>query len=471
MDHGILQAFLEESWEGISGVRSELAAVREERSDSLDSAACSLRTIATGGTFLGLSQLGTLARETASLAAAADSPPSDDTLEAIERHLVEIDTALATLEATGEEAVDEAVEVATSDVSKDDEPSDPVELEVEAEVENEVDDQLDPVDEVMDESDCEPETTETIQFVAPATPPAITWSEPVVAMPTEEIEESSIEDGLSIVEDAPVAIVDAVVEEEDTEVDFDAESDDESTLIDDDVVDECIEESFDTPPAPRTFAGLICELSEVRDDLVELALETEDDRFDGPVSRLDRITTDLESCPESTYVAPVLADMDADEDTVIVTDTVPIERPIEPEASVTDVAPLMDVGPAPEPECEAEILPLPCNDDRRTALVIDESLFRRELVVATLEAEGFAVTGVDDVDAATVLLDDVDRRFDVVVCRVESDGELAFAARLREDRDPSTRWIAIGEGRPTGYDRTLERFRARDLVEAVSEAA
>lgn len=533
MDDSILQAFLAEGWEGLSHVRTELdavAAAPDDADERLGRITSSLGSIHTGCGFLGLTVLGAVTRRTADRAGSLNAPVSDGDVEELRVGLACIEECLSTLEAIGEETVvvdedpiatapdldvePEAVESAP-DPSFDeptlDEPTLVIAREPEAEPVAEVEDALEPTaDEIVSDEEefvAPPPAAEPAEVAAIANllrravsvPPALEWSPSEATIEEEPIETvETLEDEVTPndIEPEPIEEPEPVLIEAPAVVEIES-SEEERVVINDEPEPIVLEETT----TPGRMDRLVGELSDVRDDLVELALDCEDERFDGPVSRLDRVATELAEAVEG----------DAEE--LAAADPVTVTDDFELDAEMGDDAPLEEIEVASTDEGDTmqpvaredepvdEIVPDVVGADpveiddieeadvvtyatvakpteSRTALVVDDSLFYRELVVATLGREGFAVTGVADADAAIALVDD-GARFQVVVCHVGSPETLSLAGELREREGFDGRCFATSVPSPTaaertaaaGWDRWLERFRARDLLTAVSSVS
>ncbi|MEM1062588.1 MAG: chemotaxis protein CheW, partial [Planctomycetota bacterium] len=113
-------------------------------------------------------------------------------------------------------------------------------------------------------------------------------------------------------------------------------------------------------------------------------------------------------------------------------------------------------------------------------LVVDDSMFFRQLVTTSLETDGAEVVAVDSADDALARVEHGDR-FDVVVADLDMPGTDGFelARRMRErvgSRElPLLALTGLDLGRVTadateaGFDRVLKKFNARELGRAVEE--
>ena len=110
-------------------------------------------------------------------------------------------------------------------------------------------------------------------------------------------------------------------------------------------------------------------------------------------------------------------------------------------------------------------------------LVVDSSLFFRQLVRTVLEADGFRVLTVATTEAATELLDR-DRNFDVVICETtfpDQSGQLLARALKSNPRYADIPLIGMttvddaGSNVNTDFDRQLKKFDAGQLIRTLRE--
>jgi two-component system chemotaxis sensor kinase CheA len=113
-------------------------------------------------------------------------------------------------------------------------------------------------------------------------------------------------------------------------------------------------------------------------------------------------------------------------------------------------------------------------------LVVDDSLFFRQLVTTTLETEGYRVVGVENATEALGRLEH-GNRFDAVIVDVNmplSDG-LAFAGTLRARPQTQQAILIALSGiepgrieravREAGYDESLTKFDAEELLRCLRQ--
>jgi len=115
----------------------------------------------------------------------------------------------------------------------------------------------------------------------------------------------------------------------------------------------------------------------------------------------------------------------------------------------------------------------------RRILVVDDSIFFRQLVTTTLEAEGFRVKTVDSAQHALSILEHGEK-FDLIVSDIEMaemDG-CQFATHVRERAQSEVPMIALtsltgsaieARVRRSGYSHYLIKFDAKQLLAAVDE--
>lgn len=131
---------------------------------------------------------------------------------------------------------------------------------------------------------------------------------------------------------------------------------------------------------------------------------------------------------------------------------------------------------------ESPSIPLPSiGVDRPRVLVVDDSLFYRELVRVALESEGFAVEAVENVTAAEEWLG-VETDVAVVVSELDLPGRSGFdlVESLRSrSRGESIRVIALSsrsresgrdEALAAGFDGFVSKYSTRELVATIEAA-
>ncbi len=111
-------------------------------------------------------------------------------------------------------------------------------------------------------------------------------------------------------------------------------------------------------------------------------------------------------------------------------------------------------------------------------LVVDDSIFFRQLLTTALESEGYKVRAADGAQAALSLLEH-DEKFDLIVSDLEMPGMDGFQfARLVRQRAGATPMLALSslssgnveaKTKQAGFNRYMPKFNARLFLTAVEE--
>lgn len=227
------------------------------------------------------------------------------------------------------------------------------------------------------------------------------------------------------------------------------------------------------PPIPDAslltdIVTLVGELAQVRDELLQHGPEMNNDRLSAPLVQLNEITAALEETAANLPSAPDWA-----------TGQAPSPGSLPTSAPPTAQSCLVDHRSGRH-ESAASTKPTHPRPRGGRILVVDDSVFVRQLVRAALETAGYEAVAAASGTEAVEFIEQAEP-FDAIVCAVElptMDGK-GFAEWLNE-RPNDSRAPLIGlasddgqndgsDGRQVGVSRSVPKFNARQLIDAIEE--
>jgi CheY-like chemotaxis protein len=183
-------------------------------------------------------------------------------------------------------------------------------------------------------------------------------------------------------------------------------------------------------------------------------------------NELDRITGELRETVATIWLQPAIGQTErrskrisgSDSEFAEATAAAPLQRPNDTLHRLAPIGPETLAG--------------------RRMLVIDDSLFYRELAIVAVQAAGGRITAVKDIPAAVEVLQR-DELFDAVLADVELPDihDRALAACIRGGKK-SAAFIGLvsrataasqSQARTAGFDKCVAKFHTRQLIAAVAD--